>query len=258
MVALWRGLVDAKHGDPAFATGAIALATVRIPVFGTEEQVRLQHQLLRAARRLRTLRDTHRNEAIYPRAHAAVLGVIARTAPAAAALDALGASALPEVAAILGVASGVTQRSTRTCGSGNSIHTQANHGLLAFRPLRAGTTRSLVAQLVAIDALGHPHITPLVDHMELRLGNAKRSPACIVEAGDDGVLRTVTRDELGDHSGFVTRTGSGVACASCHYDAGAVGARDLDAFETANVDALRDRQVVQLATTMWTWLNERP
>jgi hypothetical protein len=117
--------------------------------------------------------------------------------------------------------------------------------------------RALVAQLVAFDPAGAPHVTPLVDGIELRLGDAVSSPACVIHAGDDGTLWTATHASLEEHPPFVTRRGNGVGCVRCHQDGNAMNARDLTAAETTKIDVLRDHQVDELARAMWAQLSER-
>src|SRR5439155_9557253 len=137
--------------------------------------VRIQYELLRVAERLDDTRWAgDAPDARVEQAQRSVMSRVRAVAPTPEQLDALGTSSHPDVEAILG--SDITERATKTCTTGNLKHVTEYKGLLAFRPLRAGTTRALVAQLVAYDTNGAPHITPVVDGMELRLGNETSSP----------------------------------------------------------------------------------
>jgi len=189
-------------------------------------------------------------------ARLAIIALVRATAPTADELAALGDGAQPRVMPILGPAGGITQRATQSCGSGNSIHVFYNDGLLAFRPLRAGTTRALVAQLVAFDRDGHAHVTPLVESIELRLGDSETAPACVVEAGDDGALRPAQLGALHARPPFVVRADDGVACSNCHTGANTMQARDIAGDELARIDAARTQQVDRLAVGLWRRLEQ--
>lgn len=218
-----------------------ALAVAPQPAEGAvAARVRLQHHLLELAPRV---------PAGAPRG--VVLAVARELAPSDDELASLGDPEQPRVAAVLGPMAFVVQRATATCGTGNSIHNIYNHGLLAFRPLRAGTTRALVAQLVAFDGEGHPHETPLVDAIELRVGDTAAAPACVVEAGSDGVLHATPLAELDARPPFVMRAGDGIGCSNCHSGNNTMNARDIAGDELARVDALRTRQIEQLGEGFW-------
>ena len=249
IVTPWRALLAEHETDAAWVRRAHVLAVSRLPVaLGTDERVRLQHELIEVTRRLDGLR--REPKAFEARAaHGAVVALIKRTAPTVAELAALGNGNDPDVSAVLGI--DITERATKTCAGGNSIHVRKNDGLLAFRPLRSGTTRALVAQLVAFDTEGHPHITPLVDGMELRLGNEMNSPACVIQSRPDGTLYPAQHAQIEEHGPFVHRQGAGVGCLNCHYDANAMNARDLAVDEVATIDIARNRQVEELADREW-------
>jgi hypothetical protein len=123
--------------------------------------------------------------------------------------------------------------------------------LLAFRPLRAGTTRALVSQLVAFDRDGGVHVTPIVETMEMRLGDGAAAPACIVRATDSGTLQPQSFADLDEHPPFIAKAGKGLTCNSCHVDAKSVGARDISGDEVTRIDALRTGQVTTMATHLW-------
>jgi len=259
IVAPWRVVAASPLTDASWLhdTARRARAALRHPVDMTvEERVRLQHQLIAVARRT----DAARREAPSARAardaHAAVMALIGRTAPTAEELATLGEPTAPRVEAILGPADEITQRATRTCGRGSLLHVAYARGQLAYRPLRAGTTRALVSQLIAYDTAGAPHVTPLLDGMELRLGNAVDSPACVIEATDDGRLEVAGLDTFHAHKPFVERRGDGVGCRSCHYSANAMEARDLTPAETLEIDEARTGQVERLAAATWKSLSE--
>ena len=257
VVGPWRAFARDPILDGTWVARVRAQTNVRLPVLGTEARVRLQHELLIVAERLDRRRRDHPEWKAWANAHAAVVDLIQRVAPRADELVALGDGAHPRVASILGPTAGITERATRTCAGGNSVHAAHAGGKLAYRPLRAGDTRALVAQIVAFDADGNPHITPLVDGIELRLGDSTSAPACVVEAGADGVLRPVALAELHAHPPFVVRTGDGVGCVGCHRNANAMGARDIAGAELVKVDSARDAQVQALATGLWSRLVAR-
>ena len=228
---------------------ARAVAHVEVPR-GVADRVRVQHELLRVAQYLAYAGDAVQLAPAY--LESLVMQQVRAVAPTAAELAALGASRHPRVEGVLG--GELTDRATRSCVAGRLVHVAAFHGLLAFRPLRAGSTRALVAELVAFDTDGAPHITPLVDGMELRLGDDTAAPACVVHADSDGALRPVPHDEIEDRPPFVAREGTGVGCKHCHRDANTMNARDLLVDEVAGIDRGRDAQVRELALQTWAML----
>ena len=253
VVGPWRALADARDADAPWIGRVQALASTPLPALDVAERVRLQHQLLRVARRIESGRDDNPAWRGWEPARAAVVAAIRAVAPTTGELAKLGDGAHPAITAVLGTS--ITERRTSGCTTGSLQHVSAAHGLLAFRPLRAGATRALVAQLVAIDRDGAPHITPLVDEIELRVGDdTAASPACVVAAGDDGVLRTVAHAELHDHP-FVTRRGDGVGCVDCHGGTRTRGV-DVAADAVPDLDRARTRQVERLAGELWTELAE--
>lgn len=258
IVAPWHELATIAVLDQAWLARVREVARRRLPpAMTTEERVRLQHQLLRIAERIDGYRrdPAHRWAWAWHQAHIEVMRLVRATAPSPGELAALGDGTRPRVSPILGKE--VTERATQTCGSGQSIHVIVNRGLLAFRPLRAGATRALVAQLVAFDTEGTPHITPLVSGMELRLGDELSSPACVVHAADDGTLQPVALAAIHEQRPFVARSGSGVGCVGCHGEGNSMNARDLTRAAAAEIDVLRDRQVEHLAGQLWARLSEQ-
>jgi hypothetical protein len=248
-IAAWRELAEARELDAGWAMRVFVDALATPPDLSVEARVRVQHQLVAIAKRL-----VGRDEPTTAFALGVVVGLVRASAPTAAELAALGDPASPRVAAVLGPRDAIAQRATNTCGEGNSIHAHRFQGEFAFRPLRVGTTHALVAQLVAFDRDGVPHATPLVEQIELRLGDDVDAPACVVAARDDGALRAMPFDELHEHRPFVVRAGDGserLTCGGCHTSPDAMGARDIAGDELARVDALRGRQLERLATQRW-------
>jgi hypothetical protein len=188
---------------------------------------------------------------LYQAVHQSLMHRILALAPPKEDFAQLGAASRPHLQAILGPESGIIERATRTCGSGNSVHASRFGGTLAFRPLRNETTRALVAQIVAFDNEGIPHITPLVEGIELRRGFTAEAPACVVQARPDGTLRVAAHREIEEHLPFVEKHGGGMTCNRCHRTAKDVGARDLSVQEVIAVDRLRDAQVDGLANQLW-------
>jgi len=255
VVAPWRALANISRTDVQWVARVQALATVPLPPLELEERVRLQHQLLQVANRLDAERRAGPAWPAWRIAQDRVLALVRAIAPDAGELASLGDGAHPRVASILGTE--ITERATKNCDTGRLRHVDAFGGLLAFRPLRAGETRALAAQLVAIDTDGQPHITPLVDAIELRFGKDDRaSPACVVEAGDDGVLRPVAQADLPDDGMFVARRGHGVGCDKCHP--GGARGRDIAASEVLEIDRARTGQVERLANALWLRLSSDP
>lgn len=202
-----------------------------------EKRVRVQHSLLEIVRQLP--KDNPAREAAW--------ALQQKIAPTAAELEQLGP--WPHLQGVLGTT--LVERATQTCGTGNSIHNLVNGGLLAFRPLRAGTTRALVSQIVAFDQEGHPHVTPFVEAIEMRLGDTADAPACVVEAARDGALRPVALEDVTPRPPFVRRTDEGLGCNGCHADSNTMNARDIEGAELVHVDELRTEQVEKLAEGFW-------
>jgi hypothetical protein len=232
----------AARATPYDCTGVILTQRPDNPL---EQRVRAQHELLELANRLDARGDAGHA------ARAIVMALVRASAPTADELATLGSSTEPRVDLIFGHEL-MWQRATQSCGTGSLIHVFAAGGLLAYRPVRAGDTHALVAQLVAFDRDGRPHITPLIEEVELRVGDGAAAPACVVQADeDDGTLHAMPFDELRERPPFVIRIGNGVGCANCHGDGHAIEAHDIAGAELARVDAARTRQVTVLATELW-------
>jgi hypothetical protein len=108
---------------------------------------------------------------------------------------------------------------------GSLRHNESAYFLRAFRPIRAGSTRAIFSQLVAIDTAGDAQVTPLVASLELRTGLDAAASACVIELDvrrlrcESGRLRPAALSDFPEHSrGFVRRSeDSGrVLCDSCH------------------------------------------
>jgi hypothetical protein len=260
-IAPWRELATTTPVDAAWLARLRDQLGREMPALGTYERVWLQHYLLTIAKRLTF--DTGgwlawvehhllsaEQERAWQSARERVHALVRTTAPTAKELETLGDGNAPAVASILGAQ--VTERATATCGQGSLVHVAVHGGLLAFRPLRAGSTRALVSQLVAFDRDGRAHVTPIVETMEMRLGDGASAPACIVYATDDGTLKPQSFAEVREHPPFIAKAGNGLTCNGCHVDAKSVGGRDISGDELTRIDALRANQVTTMATQLWT------
>jgi hypothetical protein len=255
LLAPWHQL-NHSQPDASWSIRIRELALAKLPVMTTEERVRLQHEVLPIAHRLKSLRDEQPWNVNHQIAFTALIRMIRSNAPTAAELDRLGSSTKPRVTSILGTQNEIVERATRSCVAGSLIHVTAFRGLLAFRPLRTETARALVSQLVTFDRDGTPHITPLVEGIEMRLGNDVTSPACVVQAGLDGTLHPMAQTGFEEHAPFVQRHGNSVGCAGCHHSDNTFGARDLTPDTLGDVDAARTAQVERLANSYWKTLVE--
>ena len=129
------------------------------------------------------------------------------------------------------------------------FHQDVNQDLVAFLPVLAGPRRALIAQLVAIDRDGEPHLTPVVGGLELRAGPAVDAPACVAEldlaAAACGAPAGLAPVDLAHHpvTHFFTSPAPGrVGCPSCHQLA------SLPVVAPADVaTALRDQRAAALA-----------
>lgn len=250
----WHAHAHARVTDAAWLASVRDELAVKLPAAMTvTERVRLQHELLEVAKKLDDQRRWGNARTLADNALTRVMALARAIAPTAEQLRELGSSHHPHLQSVLG--NEIVERATRQCGSGNLVHVRKAGGLLAYRPLRAGTTRALVAELVAFDDTGEAHLTPLVDGIELRLGNEQTSAACVVRPGADGLLRPVPFEQLEEHGPFVVKTGvNQVGCNGCHFSPDAMNARDLTFAETIQIDAQRDGQVERLAKDRWRWL----
>ena len=246
VLAPWKELASAYDTNLVWAFRVQRLAIADVPRLTTRGAIHLQHQMLRIAQRLDGLR---RYDAFYQPAHALVMRQILLVAPPPSAFAELDGSH-PNVQAILGPADGIVERATSTCGEGNSVHASYFRGLLAFRPLRTSTARALVAQIVAIDNAGTPHITPVVEGIEMRVG-PDGVAACVIQAAPDGRLYPAVHAQIEQHAPFVMRHGDGVTCNRCHRNGEQVGAYDVAEGALADIDRKRNDQVDHLAKQLW-------
>ena len=88
--------------------------------------------------------------------------------------------------------------------------------------------------------------------MEIKFGDNEGGAACVVHAGDDGVLRPVELAKI-EETKFVRRQGAGLGCVTCHGSgSNAFNPKDLvDHTELSNIEKLRDAQVHGLAAATW-------
>jgi|SRR5688572_5856284 len=262
LIAPWRELATATRTDAVWLAKLYAQLSRKLPDITTEERVWLQHYLLRISERLagrielpawaQWLADQFTSDAFADertQARLRVVALVRAIAPTTEEIAALGAGDKPAVAPVLG--NELVQRATVTCGTGSLVHVAVHHGLLAFRPLRAGNTRALVSQLVAFDRDGTPHVTPIVEGIEMRQSDDGRSNACVVRAGADGTLHAEHYEALVEHPPFVLKHGPGVTCINCHFAPDSLGVRDISGDELRRIDALRAKQVTDLAGHLW-------
>jgi hypothetical protein len=173
--------------------------------------------------------------------------VVHRFASSPAVLDALGSTIDEAAVDWIGSRSSWHDRKGEQCGDGRLLlHDRLFAGARAFRPLRAGDTRALVAQLVAFDTAGQAHVTPFVGQIELRRGPEPAS-VCIVHldehalaGGAPGGLRRARVGEL-TQTQFVRHASEGVlACHQCHGGQGIGDFADISDSEAFSL--LRNRR----------------
>jgi hypothetical protein len=153
--------------------------------------------------------------------HAAA-GVVNHLALSPAKLATLGAGLDPAVERFLGPREAWVERKGDSCGDGRLLfHDRVYGGTRSFRPVRVGEWRALLAQLVAIDTAGRPHVSPFVAGIEIRRGLSPRSPACVVELDPrTGALHAAPFADL-HQTVFVRATSPGrLACTNCHGERG--------------------------------------
>ena len=186
---------------------------------------------------------------------ATAAAVARRFALPAEELEALGTAPSSELDLWIGPRKGWIDRKGETCGDGRLLfHDRYFHGLRAFRPIRTGSRRALVSQLVALDTEGKPHITPVIGEIELRRGLGPGAAACVVELAADtlrsGVadgLRAMDVTELGANR-FVHRVGARrVGCIGCHEGSGIGDFADVAVEERETLRANRDAASVKAA-----------
>lgn len=130
------------------------------------------------------------------------------------------------------------------------LHEHESGYALAFRPVRSGELRALVAQRVVVDAAWGVRVTEVVERIIVRRGTAVDAPACVVvrdlELRRCGGMRALddARD-LVPPSPFVPVAGDHEArCRSCHGPGKRGDLVDLDAASARA--ALERRRVVFL------------
>jgi hypothetical protein len=175
-----------------------------------------------------------------PEAAPEAIEVVLTLAPPPASFAALPAEHDVEIAALLG--GDIVERRTERCGEGALMHEYSSRGAHAFRPVRQGDRRALLAYLVGFDSEGGAHVTPYLAHAELRVGLEHGGPACVIERtpalSGPAQLHAVAFEELPETS-FIRPSGDDqVNCETCH--AHAVRAFDVsDAGEAADLRAAR-------------------
>ncbi len=233
-------LHDSERGTPLTADRidrAIAnVSKVAPSALGLRTRIVTQSAALRLAR---TLGEPHTKKLV----------VIAETmALPASVLEALGDR--PEAAALqfLGPESTWIDRRTVFCGSSILLHDRIFGGLLSFRPIRTEDKRALIAQIVAFDTEHRPHVTPVVQTIELRTSLAVDAPACIVERDPhEATLSTVSYDDT-PHSMFVRKIeDGGFGCRSCHAKTDSFGLSDLSPKEAGPIIAGRKARMLLLS-----------
>ncbi len=175
--------------------------------------------------------------------------VARRFALPAEELAALGMAPAREVDRWIGPREGWVDRKGDACGDGRLLfHDAQFHGLRAFRPVRVGSRRALVSQLVALDTEGkapprdagdRPDRDPPRPHAGRRglCGRAVRGGA---QEGVASGLRAVKVTELGDGL-FTRRLGeSSVGCVACHDGHGRGDFEDVDVGLRASLRSNRD------------------
>jgi hypothetical protein len=144
--------------------------------------------------------------------------LVRKLALPAAELARLGEWPSPPVEDLIGAAKGWVEKQTRT----PLMHDERVAFTRLFHPVRSGEIRAIFSQVVAIDSDGRPHLTPIVEDLELRRGLRSRSPACalVLDASRLGCppaarLRPVVLERQENPDAFSIWPGT-VACNSCH------------------------------------------
>jgi hypothetical protein len=182
----------------------------------------------------------------------AALALARAVAPTAAELRALGDEPAPDVARWIAPRSRWQLRDLRGPLAAQELparfHEDVNQDLVAFLPILAGPRRALIAQLVAIDRDGEPHLTPVVGGLELRAGPAVDAAACVAEldlaAAACGAPAGLAAIDPARHpvTHFFTSPAHGrVGCPSCHQLASLPVVAPADAKA-----ALRDQRTAAL------------
>ncbi|HWO20199.1 MAG TPA: hypothetical protein VNO30_15630 [Kofleriaceae bacterium] len=103
-----------------------------------------------------------------------------------------------------------------------TLHAGLNLQMMYFRPVLAGTKRAVFGQLLAFDTAGKPHLTPIVDDLEMRASADPESVACVAELDLVDLLCSriglvVVEPASHPQTHFFRRTASGeVECNDCH------------------------------------------
>lgn len=220
-----------------------------------KEKIYLQNSLLHFAKKA-------------PQEERATLTALAkRFAMTREALEELGSELDPTISSLLGPLNTWTER------RGNYkreilMHEKAiSAGLLYFRPVALSEKRALIAQMIAFDTEGAPHLTPLIAHIELREGFSVDAPACVIEAsltqlrkGAPAALRAVEYPEfpVGGGCAFVSSTGDGgLGCKNCHYEKSALPRfEDVPEEETAAWLSTREQNALGFAKKTFSWVAE--
>jgi hypothetical protein len=233
------------------AVGATDLATLTI-----DDRIELQGLLYDLARRLAF--DEHRwwNPAGGLNGLARRAGTLIRAvAPSRDALVALGREPSDELARWIGPRSTWVERATigelSRAGDGKLFHEHVSRELVAFRLIRSGSRRTLLAQRVAFDRTGRAHVTPQLSSLELRDGMDVDAPACVahdhdgaLEAVAFGDLKRAIVDDVYGRVGFIHVTERGVGCKSCHRTADSIPISDVvDRARAAAIVDVRYRRV---------------
>ncbi len=243
----------AHHADAEVLAAVVRRAAgLEAAGLGIRQRIILQNQLLQvtwaAEQSSATLEDARR--------------LAGRLALPGVLLEALGSEPERGLDSFLGPRAGWIERRGVTCGSSRLLHEWRYGGTLAFRPVRTEALRALVAQRVAVDVEGVPHLTPLVDHVEVRGRLDADVPACVLEfdaraqaVGAAAGLRMMGLDEV-HRDPFVFKRGDGVGCLVCHApDGSRDGFEDVVGAEVAPLLAARRVTLLGFATErLASWL----
>lgn len=190
--------------------------------------------------------------------------IVQRFALDARTLEDLGAELDPAADRWIGPRVGWADRKGDACGDGRLLrHDRTYGGARAFRPIRSGDTRAIVAQLVAVDTSGAAHVTPFVGEVEVLRGAGESRTMCVAELDADGLLhgapgglRRVKREDV-PQTKFVRASASGhFTCNACHTasDSGVGDFYDVSAAEASTLGTNRRREVAELlGRTISSW-----
>ena len=126
------------------------------------------------------------------------------------------------------------ERTTRFCGDGPLFHERKLRAPLAFHPVRSGDRRALISSMIAFDTDGKPHLTSIIQSVEMRIGMEVDAPVSVLEL-DVESLRTESPTLFAPayadvhESKFVQKNAvGGFTCTqSCHQDVTQWGAADV-------------------------------